>query len=110
MKKYLSIICLCILSVFITSCEKTEFGYIESLKETTWQHNDWIFEFKSNSQLIWQNSKTTYTDLTWSCSETGNVNIYWNAFIGSGPYMTGNFDKYKGSLIIDGEKYKLIHQ
>lgn len=113
MKNFIMMISLCILGIVMISCEKTEFGYIESLAGTVWQQtgqrNGWIFDFKSY-QLIWKTSTTTHDDLTWSCSSAGKLNIYCKSYIGSEPYMTGTFDKYKGTLIISGEKYKLLHK
>ncbi|MCQ2310163.1 MAG: hypothetical protein MJZ64_00200 [Paludibacteraceae bacterium] len=113
MKKILLTIITFVFILLLGSCEnKYEFGYIDSLEGTAWQSakgkSESIYEFKSNHQLIWKTSSQTYTDLTWYCSDNGDVSIYWSKFIGSGEYSKGQFDKYKGTLTIDGDPYKLI--
>ena len=116
MKKFFPLLLFC--AVLFTGCEKYEFGYIESLEGTAWQYNIsskyyYIFDFKKSS-LTWRiqdgDKVSTRSGLTWHCSNDGTLNIYWSEYIGSGPYMTGNFDKYKGTLTVDGNKYKLISQ
>ena len=115
MKKILALL---LLAVALLGCEKYEFGYIESLSNTVWQYNIsknyyYILDFKASSltKRIEDNGKTTtYSGMTWYCSDDGTLNIYWSEFIGPGPYMTGTFDKYKGTLTVDGNKYKLISQ
>jgi hypothetical protein len=112
------IIALLLLVGALVGCEKYEFGYIESLEGTVWQYNIsskyyYILDFKK-STLTWRiqdgDKVSTRTGLTWNCSNSGALNIYWSEYIGPGPYMTGTFDKYKGTLTVDGNKYKLISQ
>lgn len=115
MKKLLPIL---FCTVLFTGCEKYEFGYIESLAGTAWRtdfsgNHYYILDFKKSS-LTWivydEGKSSTNTGLTWSCSSDGSLYVYWNKFSGSGPYMTGTFDKYKGTLVVDGNRYKLINK
>ena len=114
MKKILPLLLFC--TVLQTGCEKYEFGYIESLAGTVWRHDTLknhftILDFKGSTltkRIELDGEVSTESGMTWNCSDDGTLKVYSSKYIGSGPYMTGTFDKYKGTLTVDGEKYKLI--
>lgn len=120
MKKLLPIILLFCAVVF-AGCEKYEYGYIDSLEGTVWQStwsstSWWILDFQPRCLIRRIEEKngesSTETGFTWHCASDGRVSIYWDKCIAPGPYMTGTFDKYKGTLVIDGwnSKWKLINK
>lgn len=101
-------------TLFLASCEKTV--QLDSLSGTSWRYdfddkNYQTYDFYADGYCSYilhteDEGDTSLPFLQWTCSSSGYVKTF--AQITNRTWKTGTFNKDKGTLIMDGLKFKLV--